>query len=382
MSVKYDLPNIYVSELQQYQALFILGDLRTSSGSGSWLSVSSGLTYNYTTGQNDLFAQLQTFLEPYLITAGNFNSKVDAFQFSNLEGLLVGEINDLQADVKTGDYNYFVTTNVGNDYSITTGSNYLAYVDGMTFKIKFNASSTGDVTLNVDGIGATCVKTLNTDNLSKASINNVYTIVYNGANFITQGVEGFADAGIQVFTSSGTFTAPFTGKYKVTVTGGGGSSARDDFSTSAVTGGGGGGTAIKVVSLNKGEVIPITVGVGGVQLQTVGTSFDLGVAGGTSSFGAHCSATGGAGGSRESSSGTNLLSGDGGNGVGGDVNIKGGHSGWSGKDDDKSIGGSSFWGGFSRFDPKAYGTGAHSTRAKHASGDGMSGIVVVEWMEG
>ncbi len=106
------------------------------------------------------------------------------------------------------------------------------------------------------------------------------------------------------FYKSGTFTAPFDGLYRVRVWGGGGGSDYE-------VGGGGGGFALKTVELKKGDTVSVTVGLGGLYNQ----------AGGTSSFGTHCSATGGA----SSSNGTNNTTNNaGGQGVGGDFNASGG----------------------------------------------------------
>jgi hypothetical protein len=114
----------------------------------------------------------------------------------------------------------------------------------------------------------------------------------------------------QVFTSSGTFTVP-TGvtSVKVTVVGGGGNGGAATATTgrsatrNAGGGGGGGGTAVEYITgLTPGGTVSVTVG---------------GIAS-TSSFGAFCSATGGA------TVGTNVKTGGaGGAGSGGNFNYTG-----------------------------------------------------------
>lgn len=135
----------------------------------------------------------------------------------------------------------------------------------------------------------------------------------------------------KLFLSGGVFDVPFTGIYKVTVIGGGGggeglySSASSLISGGA---GGGGGCAVKWIPLCAGDNINITVGAGGPGGTGASSSRDYvpGGAGGASSFGIHCSATGGNGGSTYS--GTELeLTGLGGSGIGGLINIKGGQGG-------------------------------------------------------
>lgn len=119
------------------------------------------------------------------------------------------------------------------------------------------------------------------------------------------------------FLSSGTFTAPISGYYRVRVLGAGGSGGID---LARTTGGGGGGFAMGLVWLNQGQTVSVTVGKGGVT-----TSYS-GVAGGASSFGAHMSATGGAGG--VSSDSVTPLGAVGGIGSGGSlINASGGRSG-------------------------------------------------------
>ena len=89
---------------------------------------------------------------------------------------------------------------------------------------------------------------------------------------------------IQTFTSSGTWTKPDGCKtVKVTVTGGGGGSATVTTNNSSSGGGGAGGTAIKFIDVSAVSSVTVTVGNGG----------GVSSSGGTSSFGAYCSATGG-----------------------------------------------------------------------------------------
>ena len=132
---------------------------------------------------------------------------------------------------------------------------------------------------------------------------------------------------VQVFTSSGTFTVP-TGKTSVRVIVVGGGAGGD--ALLAGGGGGAGGTAIKVITgLTPGATITATIGSAG----TIGNN------GGSSSFGAYCSATGG-------SAGAFYQGGDGGVGSGGDINIKGGGGGGGGGGYNQSgVGGGSYLGG-------------------------------------
>ncbi|WLH47464.1 phage tail protein [Pseudomonas beijingensis] len=81
-------------------------------------------------------------------------------------------------------------------------------------------------------------------------------------------------------------------KVYVEVVGGGGSGAFGTLDTGA-GGGGAGGISKRLVSVTPGSTVTVTVGAGGTYVTAANT---VGNPGGSSSFGTHCSATGGAGG--------------------------------------------------------------------------------------
>lgn len=167
-------------------------------------------------------------------------------------------------------------------------------------------------------------------------------------------------------------------KVFVMVTGGGGGGA------GYCESGGAGGYAEKIVDVtgvSVGSAISVTVGSGGSNV----TYYTTGGDGGTSSFGAYVSATGGYGANRNA----NHTGGVGGDGSGGDVNLRGGtgtgHVNSYGRG--SGMGGASKWGqgygsshstqgvvGYAT--PGAGGVGAVSD-AVYTGGPGSAGSVII-----
>lgn len=161
---------------------------------------------------------------------------------------------------------------------------------------------------------------------------------------------------------------------KITLTGGGGSGAMS--STDSGSGGSAGGTAIKRLSLVGLTEVQITIGAGAPTKTTLGAGF----AGGTTSFGEFFSATGALGGLAAGTAGTP------GDGVGGDINIKGGFGGslMSGVTLTRAggYGGTSFWGGGTPGGATVSAHGAPGSGgggASNATGRGADGIAKIEW---
>jgi hypothetical protein len=189
----------------------------------------------------------------------------------------------------------------GNAATATTAT-------GLSATLAVASGGTGAATLTANNVvlgnGTSAVQFV-----APSTTGNVLTS--NGTTWTsTAPASTYVGARGQVFTSTGTFTVP-TGitAAKVTVIGGGGSGGDVTGLGSAAGGGGGGGVAIEFVTgLTPGGTVTVTVG---------------GVAG-TSSFGAFCSATGGATAASVSAGGAAGAAGAGGAGSGGDINISGG----------------------------------------------------------
>jgi len=196
-------------------------------------------------------------------------------------------------------------------------------VTANTIKASGTASSQGEVQLFEDTDNGTNYVALKapasiasdvTFVLPDADGTSGQALVTNGSGTLSFGSAGGGNYVLQAFTSPATWTKPAGIKaVKVTVVGGGGdggtaAAATPQFVERKGAGGGGGGTSI--------EYIPAPSIPGPVSVTT-------GAAGGTSSFGPFCSATGGSVGG--ALSGTGVASGGvGGAGSGGDINMPGG----------------------------------------------------------
>lgn len=243
-----------------------------------------------------------------------------------------------------------------------------------------NGSGANLTSLNASSISSGTVPTAR---LGSGTANNT-TFLRGDSTFAT--VTSLPGAQGQVFTSSGTFTVPSgITTVKVTVCGGGGGGAQNSSSAGS---GGGGGVAIKYVTgLTPGGTVTVTVGSG-----STGT-------GGTSSFGAYCSATGGGG-------GTSGAPGAGGTASGGDINLSGGGGGTSasaagsgggaggargqdgyylgsciyisGNSVGGLLGGTTGARGFA-VSPTGYGNGGGALTSGGTQQAGTAGIVIVEW---
>jgi|14BtaG_2_1085337.scaffolds.fasta_scaffold41799_3 hypothetical protein len=254
--------------------------------------------------------------------------------------------------------------------------------------IKLNGETSGSIELDVPAA-------VSGGDISFTLPNGVGSANQILKNSGTAGTLEYGTAGlksIQVFSAgSSTWTKPSgITRVRVYVTGGGGPGGKID-SDDMANGGGAGGTAIKLIDVTSISSVDVTVGAGGVGTQSILQSASA--RGGTSSFGTHCSATGG-----DRTGGQWGIGGDGGTATGGDINISG-SDGIGGLIDNTSnwqaagTGGASFWGqggkgSTNSFSAKANGeafgsgggggAGGGSFSTDSVSANGAPGIVVVE----
>lgn len=124
------------------------------------------------------------------VTMDNFNSRLGNIdQAAASQQGLETCTNDL-TDHKT-DYTLQVpyggtTTNVGNAYSIAAPA-IASLTAGMAISVKVNADSTGAVTLNWNSKGDKAIYKANGVAVSNLKTGGIYTLRYDGTNFILQG---------------------------------------------------------------------------------------------------------------------------------------------------------------------------------------------------
>jgi len=254
------------------------------------------------------------------------------------------------------------------------------------------ASGTAATATNLAGGGANTVvyqsSTGTTAFLTNGTTGQFLAATTSGAPSWGTPGGGFSQA--QVFTSSGSFTVPSSGKFKVTIVGGGGSGGtRGD--GHAAGGGAGGGSVVKwFTGATPSATATVTVGSGGLGIVSIGST--NGNAGGNSTFVLSgfttLTANGGSAGIGTTPDGASVA---GGTATGGDLNVAGGRgcpavevSGSARNRPSVSgstllgIGAAVFSSGPSSFAGTGYGSGS-SGSSTTSSVDGQGGVCVVEF---
>jgi hypothetical protein len=197
---------------------------------------------------------------------------------------------------------------------------------------------------------------------------------------------GFA-TGVQTYSNSGSFTVQAgVTQMEVELWGGGSGSYASIASTPSGGGSGGGYARRRITGLTPGQIVAVTVGAGGAGGTTGGANPS---GGGTSSFGAFVSATGGNLNPLASASSPQNGATPSGVGVGGDVNIAG-SAGQAGVVNQGGLGGGAPMGGCQNSGTwgiigaspgggaSGAGTGGNSSTPYNGA-PGAAGLVVVRW---
>jgi hypothetical protein len=196
---------------------------------------------------------------------------------------------------------------------------------------------------------------------------------------------GFA-TGVQTYSNSGSYTVQAgVTQMEVELWGGGSGSYASIASTPSGGGSGGGYARRRITGLTPGQIVTVTVGAGGAGGTTGGANPS---AGGTSSFGAYVSATGGSLNPLASASSPQNGATPSGVGVGGDVNIAG-SAGQAGVLNQGGLGGAAPMGGCQNSGTwglvgaspggGASGAGTGNSSTPYNGAPGAAGLVVVRW---
>jgi hypothetical protein len=230
-------------------------------------------------------------------------------------------------------------------FTSTTGS--ITNADGSITYLTCNSSGT----IGVNGIvfpTGTQTKAVNTvADIVSTTPSTGQALVWNGTIWGPGSVAGRL-LSMNVFTTetgqafarnqsggSYTWTRPSGCNNVMVYATGGGGGARCNSNSYRGAGGGGGATSIKWIANITDATVAVTVGGGGNEAYNGGR----GATGGTSSFGAYCSATGGEGGQSDSP----YEGGIGGSATGGDINVPGGGGEMAHDANREGGGGMSFW---------------------------------------
>lgn len=105
----------------------------------------------------------------------------------------VALVNKETLDAHAGNYilqiPYGIAAGSANAYTVTLNPAMASYVEGVAVAVKINVSNTGASTININGLGAKSIRDAkgNTLTAGKLLANSIYTLRYNGSNFILQG---------------------------------------------------------------------------------------------------------------------------------------------------------------------------------------------------
>jgi hypothetical protein len=143
------------------------------------------------------------------IPTSQFQAEWDAFMASVQDD---GFTPRTDFDTHLADYvqhpAYAVASGSANAYTVTLNPAPTSYVEGMAIALKINTDNTGASTINVNGLGTKAIKKTNGNDVSAGNLKagSIYTLRYNGTNFILQGEGGSGNAQPSDVLSGKTFT--------------------------------------------------------------------------------------------------------------------------------------------------------------------------------
>jgi hypothetical protein len=149
MSTLYDLPDNMVWEANEYQTLKMKGSTRTTTGTLSLTSTSSGNVYTSTTGELGMMQILAaTPLAPYLMTASIINNKTEQ---TNFNSHLADNVAHITSSERTTWNNKMDKSGGTYTGAVAHGRNEVSQPKLKDYSevVSSNATATGNVTLDL-----------------------------------------------------------------------------------------------------------------------------------------------------------------------------------------------------------------------------------------
>lgn len=365
--------------------------VKTSSGSGVTVAnAATAIVYCDATNVFAASAQIDTATNTIVVNVtGNLTGNVTGNVTGNLTGNVTGNASGTAANV-TGTV---AIANGGTGATTAaaartalgataTGSALFTATDPAAARTTLGAAATGAI--GSSGVTMNTARLLGRTTASSGAVEEIS--VGSGLTLSGGTLSGTTQAQLQeqLFTSSGTWTAPAgVTRAQVLVIGGGGGGGGANTGIPIDGGAGGfGGVAVGNVAVTPGTAYTVTVGVGGA----AGGNNANGNAGTASSFGVLMSATGGAAGLTSGASGAS------GTGTGGTTrngNVGFGSSGFSPFDGAITRANATastaavVWSISSNLSPGCRGAGGQQDGAGGSSNNatgGASGIVYIQWV--
>ena len=96
--------------------------------------------------------------------------------------------DQIYSTIQKGEKVYAVDSGAANAYVISLTPTVTVYTDGMEVRFRASNANTGASTLNIDGVGATAIKSIKNTDISAGDIplNSIVTVIYNSTNLCFQ----------------------------------------------------------------------------------------------------------------------------------------------------------------------------------------------------
>ncbi len=111
--------------------------------------------------------------------------------FQEIRSVITAHLSDYTLQIP-----YELTAGAVNTYAVTLTPAPESYVEGMALAIKIHVDNTGASVININALGAKTIKKPNGNDVSAGNLKagSIYTLRYNGVNFILQGSDAAGDA--------------------------------------------------------------------------------------------------------------------------------------------------------------------------------------------